>query len=63
MAGDKQFIVKLNLGSCSCRVWDFHEIPCSHTLVVLRMLNLNTYYYVSDYNHSQTFLSSYLGCV
>ena len=30
MVGDKQFIVKLNLGSCSCRVWDFHEIPCSH---------------------------------
>ena len=63
MAGDKQLIVKLNLGSCSCRVWDFHEIPCSHALVVLWMLNLNSYSYVSDYYHSPTLLSTYLGRV
>ena len=32
--------MKLNLGSCSCWVWDFHAILCSHGLVVLWMLNM-----------------------
>ena len=63
MVGDKQFILKLNLRSCSCRVWNFNEIPCSHAHVVLQMLNLDTYFYVFDYYHSQTSLSTYLGCV
>ncbi|KAA0056385.1 protein FAR1-RELATED SEQUENCE 4-like [Cucumis melo var. makuwa] len=32
---NQQFIVKLNVGCCSCRVWDVEEIPCAHALAVL----------------------------
>ena len=64
MDSDQQFIVKLNLGSCSSRVSNFHEIIiCSHALVVVQMLNLDTYSYIFVYYHSHTLLSTYLGCV
>ncbi|XP_050935177.1 uncharacterized protein LOC127143920 [Cucumis melo] len=32
---NQQFIVKLNVGYYSCRVWDVEEIPCSHALAIL----------------------------
>ncbi|XP_038904248.1 uncharacterized protein LOC120090597 [Benincasa hispida] len=63
MDGDKQFLVKLNLGSCSCRVWDFEEISCSHALVILELLNMDIYSYVSNYYYSSTLSWTYLGCV
>ncbi|TYK22454.1 uncharacterized protein E5676_scaffold3009G00020 [Cucumis melo var. makuwa] len=36
--GRKQFIVRLDCKSCTCRVWDLDEIPCAHALAVLRGL-------------------------
>ena len=55
--------MKLDLGSCSCRVWDFNEISCAHALAILRKLNVDSYSYVSMYYHSITLSSTYTGCV
>ncbi|KAA0062291.1 hypothetical protein E5676_scaffold313G003560 [Cucumis melo var. makuwa] len=60
--GNQQFIVKLNVGCCSCRVWDIEEIPCAHALAVLRMLNLDTYSYVSKFYYRETLSATYNGC-
>ncbi|XP_038896390.1 uncharacterized protein LOC120084653 [Benincasa hispida] len=49
MDGDIQFLVKLNFGSCSCRVWDFEDIPCSHALAILCYSeNEDTYELIMD---------------
>ncbi|XP_038896605.1 uncharacterized protein LOC120084863 [Benincasa hispida] len=63
MDGDKQFLVKLNFESCSLQVWDFEEIPCSHVLVVLRLLNMDIYSYISNYYYSSALSWTYMGCV
>jgi len=55
--------VKLNVGCCSCRVWDVEEIPCAHAIVVLRMLNLDTYSYVSEFYYRETLSATYNGCI
>ena len=55
--------MKLNVGCCSCRVWDVEEIPCAHALVVLRMLNLDTYSYVSEFYYRETLSATYNGCI
>ncbi|XP_038902433.1 uncharacterized protein LOC120089079 [Benincasa hispida] len=62
MDGHKQFIVKLELGSSSFRVWDFEEIPCAHALFVLRMLNLDTCSYVADFYYRRTLSATYKCC-
>ncbi|XP_050936277.1 uncharacterized protein LOC127144415 [Cucumis melo] len=61
--GNQQFIVKLNVGCCSCRVWDVEEIPCTHALAVLRMLNLDTYSYLSEFYYRETLSATYYGCI
>ncbi|XP_050936236.1 uncharacterized protein LOC127144368 [Cucumis melo] len=61
--GRKQFIVRLDCKSCTCRVWDLDEIPCAHALAVLRGRNMNTYSFVSKYFLSSTLISTYTGSV
>ena len=55
--------MKLNVGCCSCRVWDVEEIPYAYALVVLRMLNLDTYSYVSEFYYRETLSATYNGCI
>ena len=59
----KFFLVKLNYRSCTCRVWDFEEIPCSHTLVVIRTLGLDPYSFVSKNYFASILTSTYNGVV
>src|ERR1051325_6506521 len=63
MDQDKQFTLNLDLGSCSCRLWDCLEISCSHCIAVLRMLNMDCYSFVSEYYLSKTLASTYNGSV
>uniref|UniRef100_A0A9I9E5S4 SWIM-type domain-containing protein n=1 Tax=Cucumis melo TaxID=3656 RepID=A0A9I9E5S4_CUCME len=63
MDENQQFIVKLNVGCCSCRVWNVEEIPCAHALDILRMLNLDTYSYVSKFYYRETLSATYNGCI
>src|ERR1051325_11479142 len=63
MDQDKKFRINLLLGSCSCRLWDCMEIPCSHCIAVLRMLSMDVYSFVSEYYFSKTLASTYNGCV
>ena len=60
---DKQFLVKLDFRSYSCRVWDCGDIPCDHELTVIQRLHVNTYSYMSVYYYSATLSSTYKGCV
>ena len=53
--------MKIDLGSCSCRVCDFEEISCVHELAVLRMLNLDTYFYVAEFYLRETLSIPYSG--
>ncbi|XP_054824719.1 uncharacterized protein LOC129322417 [Prosopis cineraria] len=47
--GKSSFIVYLETRSCSCRKWDFEEIPCSHTCAVISKQRLCAYTFVSRY--------------
>ena len=51
------------MGCCSYRVWDIEEIPCAHALAVLRMLNIDTYSYVSEFYYRETLSATYSGCI
>lgn len=63
MDEDKQFIVKLHLGSCRCQAWDFKETPYAYALVVLGMLNLDTYSYAVDFYYRRELSATYSGSV
>ena len=62
MDSDKQSIVKLDSGCCSCQVLDFSEIPCAHALAILQKRDEDTYSYIYEYYHSRTLFSTYKRC-
>ena len=63
MDENEQYIVKLDLGSCSCQVQDFEKIPCAHIFTILRMLNLDIQSYIAEFYYRETQSAGYSGCV
>ncbi|XP_054784015.1 uncharacterized protein LOC129290974 [Prosopis cineraria] len=47
--GKSSFIIYLETRSCSCRKWDFEEIPCSHACAVISKQRLYAYTFISRY--------------
>lgn len=63
MDRDRQFIVNLNHGYCTCKVWDCEEIPCAHALAVLRMLNEDPYSFTASFYFTRTLSETYRGVI
>ncbi|XP_014496741.1 uncharacterized protein LOC106758320 [Vigna radiata var. radiata] len=55
--GDK-YVVNIDDSSCTCRTWQLTGIPCSHSLAVMKFLNIDgetfidSYYFKSKYEET-----------
>ncbi|XP_060178029.1 uncharacterized protein LOC132607964 [Lycium barbarum] len=57
--GPRRFIIDLKKKTCSCRMFQLDEIPCSHAWAVLKNKNLTADVYCSDLFKPETVVNTY----
>ncbi|XP_059294752.1 uncharacterized protein LOC132047775 [Lycium ferocissimum] len=57
--GPRRFIIDLKKKTCSCRMFQMDEIPCSHAWAVLKSKNLTADAYCSDLFKPSTVVNTY----
>ncbi|XP_060182416.1 uncharacterized protein LOC132612091 [Lycium barbarum] len=57
--GPRRFIIDLKRKTCSCRMFQMDEIPCSHAWAVLKSKNLTADAYCSELFKSNTVVNTY----
>ncbi|XP_060200668.1 uncharacterized protein LOC132628935 [Lycium barbarum] len=57
--GPRRFIIDLKKKTCSCRMFQLDEIPCSHAWVVLKNKNLTADAYCSELFKPETVVNTY----
>ncbi|XP_060183431.1 uncharacterized protein LOC132613426 [Lycium barbarum] len=55
----RRFIIDLKKKTCSCRMFQLDEIPCSHAWAVLKNKNLTADVYCSDLFKPETVVNTY----
>ncbi|KAL8525864.1 hypothetical protein ACS0TY_015193 [Phlomoides rotata] len=57
--GDDQFVVNLNLSTCSCRLWELTGLPCIHVCSAITYMKRDVADYVDDCYTVPVYIAAY----
>ena len=52
-------MVNLKEGTCTCNRFQMDELPCSHAVAVMKELKIDTYKYCADYYTTKSWIQTY----
>ncbi|XP_052192796.1 uncharacterized protein LOC127801564 [Diospyros lotus] len=61
--GNSGGIIELNARSCTCRVFEFDQLPCGHALVAARSCIIDPYTLCSSYYQTKALLGAYIDSI
>ncbi|XP_062113173.1 uncharacterized protein LOC133824312 [Humulus lupulus] len=53
------YIVNMEKKTCTCRRFEYDEMPCSHAMAIIIKQKLNCYDYVSYYYTNEAYIATY----